>query len=96
MEFESSADAAAALKAKKGALIDGREANIDFSVPRNNDAGGFQDKANNRAQAHGDSQSPPSDTLFVGNISFEANEDILGEEFGKHGTVIGVRLPTDP
>ncbi|KAI9701904.1 MAG: hypothetical protein M1836_001248 [Candelina mexicana] len=96
VEFESAADAAAALKSKKGALIDGREVNIDFSVPRNSNAGGFQEKSNNRAQSYGDLQSPPSDTLFVGNISFEANEDILGEEFGKHGTVIGVRLPTDP
>ena len=34
VEFAKSADAAKALKAKKGALIDGREANVDFSTPR--------------------------------------------------------------
>lgn len=70
---------------------------MDFSTPRNKDAGpgDFKDRANNRAESFGDQTSPESDTLFVGNISFEANEDILSEEFGKHGTVIGVRLPTD-
>ncbi|MBY8978629.1 hypothetical protein KHP62_22790, partial [Rhodobacteraceae bacterium NNCM2] len=34
VEFVKSSDAAAALAAKKGALIDGREANVDFSTPR--------------------------------------------------------------
>lgn len=97
VEFANSADAAKALKAKKDAMIDGRKANVDFSTPRNKDAGpgDFKDRANNRAESFGDQTSPESDTLFVGNISFEANEDILSEEFGKHGTVIGVRLPTD-
>jgi len=33
--------------------------------------------------------------LFVGNLSFEANEDIVGEAFGEHGAVTNVRLPTD-
>ena len=79
-------------------MIDNREINVDFAVPRTNDAGGagYQNKANDRAKTYGDQPSEPSDTLFVGNISFEATEDIIGEEFGKHGTVLGVRLPTDP
>ncbi|OAF59345.2 hypothetical protein VC83_04140 [Pseudogymnoascus destructans] len=93
VEFANSADAAAALKAKKGALIDGREANVDFSTPRDNAAP--KDRANARAQTYGDAKNPESDTLFVGNISFEANEDMLGEAFGAHGTVVNVRLPTD-
>jgi nucleolin len=93
VEFAKSADAAAALKAKKGALIDGREANVDFSTPRDNAAP--KERANARAQAYGDAKNPESDTLFVGNISFEANEDMLGEAFGAHGTVVNVRLPTD-
>ena len=93
VEFANSADAAKALKAKKGALIDGREANVDFSTPRDNTAP--RERANQRAQNYGDSKNPESDTLFVGNISFEANEDMLGEAFGAHGTVVNVRLPTD-
>ena len=70
---------------------------MDFALPRGDagGAGGYQNKANDRTKSYGDQPSEPSDTLFVGNISFEANEDVIGEEFGKHGTVLGVRLPTD-
>jgi nucleolin len=93
VEFARASDAAAALKAKKGALIDGREANVDFSVPRDNAAP--KERANKRAQSFGDSKNPESDTLFIGNISFEANEDMLGEAFGAHGKVVNIRLPTD-
>jgi len=93
VEFASSASAAAALEAKKGALIDGREANVDFSTPR--DKAAPKDRAQNRAQQFGDSKNPPSDTLFCGNLSFDATEDIVGEAFGEHGTVVNVRLPTD-
>lgn len=94
VEFAKSADAAKALNAKKGALIDGREANVDFSTPRG-DNQAPKERANKRAQSFGDSKNPESDTLFVGNLSFEANEDIVGEAFGEHGTVTNVRLPTD-
>ncbi|RDW84279.1 hypothetical protein BP6252_01869 [Coleophoma cylindrospora] len=93
VEFTNSADAAAALKAKKGALIDGREANVDFSTPRDTTAP--KERAGARAQQYGDSQNPPSDTLFLGNLSFEADENMVGEAFGAHGTVTNVRLPTD-
>jgi nucleolin len=94
VEFKNSADAARALKAKKGALIDGREANIDFSTPRGENTAP-KERANQRAQNYGDSKNPESDTLFVGNLSFDANEDVVGEAFGEHGTVTNVRLPTD-
>lgn len=93
----SSADAAKALKAKKGALIDGREANVDFSTPRpaSGDQGNYRERANSRANAYGDAPSQPSDTLFIGNLSFEATQDIIAEEFGKFGSIQGVRLPTE-
>ncbi|KAH7398075.1 putative nuclear localization sequence-binding protein [Cadophora sp. MPI-SDFR-AT-0126] len=93
VEFTSSASAAAALKAKKGSMIDGREANVDFSTPRSDAPP--RDRAQSRAQAYGDSQNPPSDTLFLGNLSFDADENTVGEAFGEHGTVVNVRLPTD-
>lgn len=93
VEFTNSADAAAALKAKKGALIDGREANVDFSTPRDNTAP--KERAQGRAQAYGDTTNPASDTLFLGNLSFDADENTVGEAFGEHGTVMNVRLPTD-
>jgi nucleolin len=93
VEFNSASVCAAALKAKKGAEIDGRVANIDFSTPRDNTQP--KERANNRAAQYGDSQNPPSDTLFLGNLSFDADENVVGEAFGEHGTVTNVRLPTD-
>jgi len=82
----------------KGKMIDNREINVDFAAPRNNDAtpATYQNRANDRAKTYGDQANEPSDTLFVGNISFEANEEVISEEFGKHGNILSVRLPTDP
>jgi nucleolin len=94
VEFNSSTAAAAALKAKKDSMIDGRAANVDFSTPRT-EGEAPKDRAQNRAAQFGDSQNPPSDTIFVGNLSFEADENSVGEAFGEHGTVVNVRLPTD-
>jgi len=93
VEFDSSASAAAALAAKKGALIDGREANVDFSTPRTES--NPRDRADGRASKYGDTTNPPSDTLFLGNLSFDADEDTVGNAFGVHGDVTNVRLPTD-
>lgn len=93
VEFANSADAAKALKAKKGALIDGREANVDFSTPRDTTAP--RAKADARANQYGDQKNAASDTLFLGNLSFEADEQSVGEAFAAHGTVTNIRLPTD-
>ena len=93
VEFAKSENAAAALKAKKGTQIDGREANVDFATPRDNTAP--KDRAAGRAAQYGDSKNDPSDTLFLGNLSFDADENVVGEAFGQHGTVVNVRLPTD-
>lgn len=93
VEFAKSVDATAALNARKGTEIDGRVANIDFATPRDNAAP--RDRANDRAKQYGDSANPASDTLFLGNLSFDADENIVGEAFGAHGSVLSVRLPTD-
>lgn len=70
--------------------------NVDFSTPRdNNTPGGFKDKANARADKFGDRKSAPADTLFIGNISFDATPDLVSEAFAEYGTVQSVRLPTD-
>ena len=76
-----------------GSEIDGRVINLDYSKPRPEGDGSAR---RDRAKAYGDERSPPSDTLFVGNIAFGADQDMLSEAFGAHGTVTGVRLPTDP
>lgn len=72
-----------------GQEIDGRAVNIDRSQT--------QDKTQvreKRAQAFGDETSPPSTTLFVGNLSFGVTEDTVWSFFNEWG-VKSVRLPTD-
>ena len=87
-------DAAAGEKAKEEkhrTELDGRTINVDFNQPKDNST-----PRQERAQKYGDSQpSEASATLFVANLAFDATTDVVGEEFGKHGEVIGVRLPTD-
>lgn len=76
--------------ALNGKEIDGRAVNIDKSNPRDK-----KTSTEKRAQAFGDTSSPPSAVLFVGNLSFGVNEDALWETFGEHGDVKSVRVPTD-
>lgn len=83
----SSIEAALAMNGKE---IDGRPVNIDKSTPRNKD-----NARDNRAKTFNDVQSPPSMTLFVGNLSFGVEENTLWETFGEHGDVKSVRIPTD-
>jgi nucleolin len=95
VEFTNADDAAKAHAAKQGASLDGRQLNVDFSTPRppkNNDSNGF---AANRASKFGDQRSAPSNTLFIGNVSFEANNELVMETFQPYGTISRVSLPTD-
>lgn len=97
VEYSSAADAAKAFEAKKGAEIDGRPINLDYATGRqNNQQQGGRDRAQSRAKSFGDSTSPESDTLFVGNLPFSASEDALRDVFGEQGTILGIRLPTNP
>ncbi|KAJ3379506.1 hypothetical protein HDU84_006609 [Entophlyctis sp. JEL0112] len=78
------ADAESAKKALElaGSQLDGREIRIDLSTPR----------PDRKAES---SKSGDSDTLFVGNLSFDATvEDIQGI-FAEHGEVTSCRIPTD-
>ena len=92
------ADIEAAKKAqaeKHGAELDGRSLNVDFSKPRP-DRSYNNDQVQSRAKSFGDSApKEPSATLFVGNISFNATQDIVTEYFQEYGTINAVRLPTD-
>ena len=84
----------AGLKAKEelsGTMLDNRPLNIDFANAKKDP----KERSNQRQKNFGDQSTAPSDTLFVANIAFGANEDTLGEAFGAHGTVTSVRLPTD-
>jgi len=39
--------------------------------------------------------SPPSETIFIGNLAWAATEDDLREHFKDSGTIENVRIPTD-
>lgn len=83
-------DAVEKALAMNGKEIDGRPVNIDKSIEKDKTA-----VRENRAKAFGDSASPPSSVLFVGNLSFDATEDVIWEAFGEYGDIKSVRLPTD-
>lgn len=97
VEFTETENAVKALEEMNGAEIDGRNIRIDFSNPRPARTPGAtpQQRGNERAQKYGDTPSQPSNTLFVGNISFNADEATITEYFEEMGTVKAVRLPTD-
>ncbi|CAI7673497.1 unnamed protein product [Penicillium bialowiezense] len=94
VEFVNAADAVKAMDAKKGTDLDGRTINLDYATARAAPQAGA-DRTQNRARSYGDSTSPESDTLFVGNLPFSATEDALHEVFGAQGSVLGIRLPTE-
>jgi nucleolin len=90
VEFVNAVDAAKAHAAKQGAELDGRALNVDFANARNN-----ENKPDNRRQSYGDQVGEPSETLFLGNLSFDCTQEDISDAFGPHGTVLSVRLPTD-
>ncbi|KAL2444868.1 Nuclear localization sequence-binding protein [Exophiala dermatitidis] len=91
VEFVDAADAAKAYAAKQGAELDGRPLNVDFANARSND----NKPADNRRKSYGDQLGEPTDTLFLGNLSFDCTQEDVSEAFAPHGTVMGIRLPTD-
>ncbi|KAI8616807.1 hypothetical protein BC830DRAFT_169374 [Chytriomyces sp. MP71] len=65
-----------------GSELDGRAIRCDLSTPK-------------PARRDEKPASAPADTLFVGNMSFNATEEGLREVFSEHGEVTSVRIPTD-
>jgi nucleolin len=78
----------------QGHVIDNRAINLDYATPRSDATP--QARAADRASKHGDSVSPESDTLFVGNISFDVDQEAVRGFFSEVREVVSVRLPTDP
>ncbi|KAJ3383898.1 hypothetical protein HDU84_003301 [Entophlyctis sp. JEL0112] len=78
------ADAESAKKALEmaGSSLDGREIRIDLSTPR----------PERKAETP---KSEASDTLFVGNLSFDATVEDVQAIFAEHGEVTSCRIPTD-
>lgn len=96
IEFVDAAHAAKAVEEMQGFEMDNRGLRLDFSVPRGESNGATpQQRSSDRASKYGDVPKPPAATLFVGNISFDADENTLTEYFQEYGTIKGVRLPTD-
>ena len=90
VEYTTPEAAKKALEEMKGKDVDGRTINVDFSTPRP------QNPRQDRSKSYGDQRSPESDTVFVANLSFEADEQIVQTEFEGFGSIVGLRIPTDP
>lgn len=95
VDFSNAESCNAALEAMQGFELEGRAMNLDLSKPRPAENANPRDRANDRASKHGDSVSPESDTLFVGNLPFDADEDMVSEFFNQVAEVKSLRLPTD-
>jgi len=95
VEYEKLADAITAHDAMAGYMLDGRALNVDYSQPRQNNGNDRKSFTDKRARNFGDKLSDPSDTLFVGNISFGATDDMVREVFAEYGSISSVRLPRD-
>ncbi len=92
VEFVNVEDAMKAYAAKKETDLDGRPLNIDYANAKKDP----KEKQESRGERYGDRKSEPSDTLFLGNLSFEATEDDIYNIFTPYGTATGVRIPTNP
>jgi len=100
VHFETHDEARQARDAMHQKYLEGRTINVDFAGdrPQNRPQGGNSNpkaQANARASRYGDTPGNPSTTLFVGNLSFEADEDTVRSHFEQFGTITRCRLPTD-
>lgn len=91
-DLESNADAQKVIEAFNEQDLEGRPCRAEIatgSVPQRSNPNSGKSYNNDKPKGE------PSSTLFVGNLSFNSNEDSLYSAFGDHGKVIGVRIPTD-
>ncbi|KAF8960957.1 hypothetical protein BGZ46_001464 [Entomortierella lignicola] len=85
VEFATQEGANAAL-ALAGKEIDGRAIRVDLSESRQKKDAGAKSSS---------PQGDATDTLFIGNLSFNATEDDIRGAFAECGEIISIRLPTD-
>ena len=95
VDFSDADSCTKAYEAMQGKEVDGRAINLDYANQRPTDSTP-QNRAADRAQKHGDNVSPESDTLFVGNLPFDIDQDSVHAFFSEVCEVVSVRLPTDP
>lgn len=96
VDFATPEDCQAAFDTMNGFELEGRGMRLDPSKPRPAEDATPNARAADRARQHGDTVSPESDTLFVGNLPFDIDEDMVTAFFGEVAEVKSVRLPTDP
>ena len=94
VDFDTPASAEKAYNEKNGALLQGRDMRLDFAAKPSTD-GAPNARAADRAKKHGDVISPASDTLFVGNLPFSADEESVSYFFNEVAKVASLRIPTD-
>ncbi|KAL7912054.1 hypothetical protein GGI35DRAFT_305209 [Trichoderma velutinum] len=95
VDFKDAESAQVAYEAMQGQDVGGRNINLDYANARPEGADP-QGRAADRAKKHGDTLSAESDTLFVGNLPFDTDQDSVTQFFNEVGAVTSVRLPTDP
>ncbi|KAL2212401.1 RNA-binding domain-containing protein [Sarocladium strictum] len=94
VDFGTSEACVTAYEAMQGKEIDGRAINLDYANARTAEANP-RERANDRANTYGDTLSPETDTLFVGNLPFDVDQETVREFFGDVAEVASIRLPTD-
>ncbi|KAK8924889.1 Nuclear localization sequence-binding protein [Metarhizium anisopliae] len=95
VDFETPEAATKAYEAMQGFELDGRPLNLDYANTRPAESNP-RDRATDRAKKHGDSVSPESETLFIGNLPFDTDQETVRQFFAEVAEVTSVRLPTDP
>jgi nucleolin len=95
VDFDSPEAAEKAYNDKNGAFLQGRDMRLDFASKPSADSAAPNARAADRARKHGDVISPESDTLFVGNLPFSADEESVSNFFNEVAQVQSLRIPTD-
>ena len=95
VDFDNHENAKAAFEKMQGFELEGRGMRLDPSNPRPAEDATPNARATERAKQHGDTVSPESDTLFVGNLPFDADEEVVSAFFSEACEVKSIRLPTD-
>ena len=94
IDFSTPEAAEKAFNEKNGSLLEGRDMRLDFAAKPA--AGNTPNaRAADRARKHGDTVSAESDTLFVGNLSFNVTEETVSAFFNEIAAVQSLRLPTE-
>lgn len=95
VEFSSKDEAESVVNQASSLELDGRNLQVSFSNQR--DARPARDnEGGNREFVRRENTSGPSNTVFVGNLSFQTNEDTIRDFFDECGSIVDVRMAKTP